>query len=217
MNITHLGSIAGRFAWPTVALATVGLLTAGRMRAERGISEISAQRDSLATQLGKEQSFLSTELTIGDSLPPISVVTSTGASVPLRGLARRGVRFFYLYRRNCAACQLLAPFWIPARKPTAPSIANITFDPEKDLPADTVGSGFTWHHDSTTRGRPLIRFVPALLEANSSSVIVGVAYGLPQVEKMGGMFHLIDQARLDSLLRAYQASHSAIDSASLPQ
>jgi hypothetical protein len=187
-------------AWPAVAVLAVVLMVRNRGASSQE-SERAAQRsDSLSKQLGSFNSAATEKLTTGDSLPDVTVVDGKGHSMSARSLARGGVQYWYLYREDCAPCQMLAPTWTVEHQLRQGIMVRIAFDPARDLEPDSGAGQYAWHHSDITRTRRVIEYVPALLVTDRSGVVTAAAYGWPQVAKMGRYFGLMDPARVDSVM-----------------
>jgi hypothetical protein len=193
-----------RLVWPGTAVVALALLVISRMTFDQQLATVAAQRDTLSARVRRQVAAATQKLTVGDTLPAVRLADARGRIVALRDLARRGTTYFYLYRDDCPACQVLEPYWTARDAIRSGRLVRVAFDPARDLPMEGGLGDFAWRHDSLTRSRSIVEGVPALLAATPTGIIMASAYGLPQVAKMGGALELIDRRGVDSVVNAYQ-------------
>lgn len=196
----------GTIAWPVAAVVSVALLVANRRASDRASAYFEQQRDSLERLLRVNAASAYQTLGIGDSLPDVELVDASGHRLRARDLARRGARYWYLYRDECPACQILRPSWTVESEVVSGVLVRVAFHPSRDLAADSGAGSYGWRHDSVTRVQRIVEYVPALLDVNRFGIITAAAYGLPRVSKMGGYLGLLNRQRVDSAVSALQTS-----------
>lgn len=187
------------FMWPTVAIVAVASAAVTRIRAERRASPGSLRVDSLVHVLNSTQAALQVQLTTGDSLPDAILVDRTGRAHSLREAIRHGVRYIYLYKRSCPACQALVGHWTLE----ADSLRLIHLAIEGSV--DTlIGDGpghYAWRRETSTASDAFAGGVPALLSVDRSGTVLAAAYGLRAVTRMGAHFHLLNAEAAHSVVQ----------------
>jgi hypothetical protein len=203
---------------PATGLTVAALLFAALLVARHNFAAratmTQALLDSARAGLAQLARLDESALQVGDSLPSIELRDALGASVSLAALSGRGVRYVYLYRDDCPACQLLKPFMDANTRslPAADSLVFVAYHPLQEIPPDSLPRHYSWVHppavgDPALPSPRLIRGVPTLLSLSRAGRITSVAFGLVAVRNAAELFALAHTAPIDS---AYIAARSGV-------
>lgn len=186
-------------AW-LCAVVVTGLLYVSNSRYEQLHHRFATYRDTVRIGLQAEYEARDSALHEGDSLPAISIIDATGTRLTMAELPRLGVRYVYLFRDDCLACQRLAPVWDSLAAEVVDSVAFVTYHKASNVQPDArYHRAFGVQSAATPASYPLTKFVPALLVVRSDGLVSSIADGLPDVLKLLKMYGILPRTALDGI------------------
>lgn len=156
---------------PTLVLSVLLLATVlGWSRAVRAIEDYAILRDDVERQaVARAQA-----LRAGESLPELLVVDHRGQRLSLGDLHRSGVRHFYFFRGDCAACTALEPYLLESPVAAGQAFARIAYSRRAGLPQPTAPGTYAVIADALPERRH-IASVPAFFTATEDGRVAAAA------------------------------------------
>jgi hypothetical protein len=204
-------SVSATTVFPLItSLLLLSALAFTRHDLRTQIQNLAEQRDSALAKVRMHEFSL---VVAGDSVPDVAVIDAAGDTSRLRDVVRRNdVRYLYLYREDCPACEILAPFIDELPSDARDQFALIQFHPSV-TPRPVRRGTYAWVADARALKRQFTA-VPSLVVISADGRIQSVAhaslFNVAKLMDLHGLLSLaevtdaVDAARVASSLRTAQ-------------